>query len=289
MGIFPNAYMGRQSLSIFKKKIPSSATAISIYQYREKQGEHTMNTCYHELAQKVINGYEITPREALNLLNKPQSMPDVFDLLAAANHIRHNFSGNKIDLCGIVNAKSGLCSENCSFCAQSAHFNTGVKEYPLMQPEDIIDEITHLGSIHAQRVGIVTSGRGLRTNREIDMVCETLDKTKNISTVSRCASLGTQSVETLEKLKEHGLVTYHHNLETGESFYEHICSTHTYNERMQTIKNAKEAGLRVCCGGLLGLGEEPKHRVELAMTVRELEIDTVPLNFLNPVPGTPAD
>ncbi|MCB1194882.1 biotin synthase BioB [bacterium] len=248
-----------------------------------------METYYHDLAQKVINGYEITPDEALTLLNRPRTMPEVFDLLAAANHIRHSYSGNKIDFCGIVNAKSGLCSEDCSFCAQSAHFNTGVKEYPLMQPDDIVEEISYLESIHAQRVGIVTSGRGLRSKREIEMVCETLKKTKEQSSVSRCASLGTQSVETLKKLKESGLVTYHHNLEVSRSFYENICTTHTYDERMITVKNAKEAGLRVCSGGIMGVGEAPEHRVELAFTMKELDVDTIPLNFLNPVPGTPAE
>jgi biotin synthase len=238
------------------------------------------------LADQVINGQHISPEEARDILSIG-NMTDIFSLMAEANRVRHHFKGNRIDLCAIINARSGKCSEDCAFCAQSVHHKTKIDEYPLMPTDTLTGRARNTADLKARRLSLVTSGRGINTEHDIEQICTALRQIKNNLAIRLCASLGTVSKDTLLRFKEAGLERYHHNLETSESFFPNICTTHTYQERVETVKNAKAAGLNVCSGALFGLGEEREHRIELAFALKELDVDSVPLNFLTPIPGTP--
>jgi len=247
-----------------------------------------MHYRYHKLADKIISGERITEKEAVTLL-KAQTPEDIFTCMGAANRIRAHYKKTIVQLCGILNAKSGKCSENCSFCNQSAHHNTSSPEYDMISSEKIVQQAEDLEANNATSVGIVTSGRGIKSLKDIETICAALQKMRDCSPVCRCASLGIVSKETLLKLKESGLQRYHHNLETSESFFPSVCTTHSYQERVDTIKTAKELGLKVCSGALFGLGESPEQRLELALSLRELDVDKIPLNFLSPIKGTPSE
>lgn len=242
---------------------------------------------YQNLSDEIINGRIVSPDEASQML-AIESTPEVFFMLAHANAVRQHYKDDKIDLCAIINARSGKCSENCSFCAQSAHHKTDVEEYPLMSVKQIVENARHAVQINAQRVGIVTSGKSVDQAKDIDVISKALEQIKDEVTIKRCASLGALPLEILEQFKTAGLERYHHNLETSESFFPHICTTHSYQDRVETVKAAKQAGLYVCSGALFGLGESREQRIELAFALKELDVDSIPLNFLNPVEGTPA-
>ncbi len=214
---------------------------------------------------------------------------DIMLLLAQANIVREHFHGPEIDLCAIVNAKSGRCSENCAFCAQSAHFTTAVASYPLMRSSDIIAKAENCRLNTTHRFSIVTSGKGVVSGADFKRICKIVEKLAAMPNMSPCASLGILTPEQLAQLKQAGLKRYHHNLETAESFYLKICTTHSFSQRAATVRAARAAGLEVCCGGILGMGETPAQRIELAFTLRELGVDSVPLNFLNPLSGTPLE
>ncbi len=242
---------------------------------------------YQALARDVINGKRLISKEANDLINTSDT--DIFDLLSAANKIKTHFKGNKVKLCAIVNAKSGKCSENCSFCAQSAHHKTNVETYPLMPAEKIFETAKNSQDImQATCFSIVTSGKAMRTKDEIATVSKALKDIQDKTNLNRCVSMGTLSNAEIDALKEKGLKRLHHNLETAESFFPKMCTTHTYAERLETIKAAKQAGLEVCSGGIFGLGESPEQRVELAFALKELKVESVPINILNPIAGTPA-
>ncbi|OGB88113.1 biotin synthase BioB [candidate division WOR-1 bacterium RIFCSPLOWO2_02_FULL_46_20] len=239
------------------------------------------------LAREIINGNPISLREASALIST--SDEDTFNLLAAANLLRKTYKGNKIKLCAIVNAKSGRCSEDCSFCAQSAHHQTGSATYPLLNQEEMVNAAkTAETTMSATCFSIVTSGKSTKTDSELETIGSALMAINHETNLNRCVSIGTLTKEAILKLKNSGLERVHHNLEAAESYFSRICTTHTYAERLQTIKLAKQAGLEVCSGGIFGLGETLEQRVELAFTLRELEVESVPINILNPVKGTPA-
>ena len=226
-------------------------------------------------------------KDALKLINTPDE--ETFGLLARADETRRKYKGNKVKLCAIVNAKSGRCSENCSFCAQSGHFSTTVPVYPLLSREEMFKAARDSEkNFRATCFSIVTAGKSVKTDKEIEEIAGALSSIKDQTRLNRCVSLGTLSRKQIRKLKAAGLKRLHHNLETAESFFGQVCTTHTYQERLDTIKAAKEEGLEVCSGGIFGLGETPEQRVELAFTLAELEVDSVPINILNPIPGTPA-
>ncbi|MBN2109244.1 MAG: biotin synthase BioB [Deltaproteobacteria bacterium] len=237
------------------------------------------------LTEKAITGQPATRDEAGRILAIAEQA-DIMLLLAHANLVRQHFHGDAIDLCAIVNAKSGRCSEDCAFCAQSAHFKTAVQEYPLLSTEKI--SAAAKNSLHnsTHRFSIVTSGRGVSAAEDFESICATVGQLAAMPAMAPCASLGILSGEQFARLKQAGLKRYHHNLETAESFYGSICTTHSFGQRAATVRAAREAGLEVCCGGILGLGETPTQRVELALALQELDVDSVPLNFLNPIAGT---
>jgi biotin synthase len=242
-----------------------------------------------EALEKIKEGRQINLEEVLRLSHEVKEQKHLFFLLAYANLLREEFKGKAIDLCSIINARSGGCPEDCIFCAQSSRYKTKIERYPLISREKIIEGAQSAKEIGADRFGIVISGRGTKGGKDLDRICEVITVISNETDIGRCASLGTLTHEGAKKLKRAGLERYHHNLETSEKFFPKICTTHTYQERVETLKVAFDNGLAVCSGGIFGLGEEMKDRIDLAFALRELNVDSVPLNFLHPIPGTPAE
>ena len=226
----------------------------------------------------------ISSAEALELFIEASNHP--WMLMAAAAEIQEHFKGKEITLCGITNAKSGRCSEDCKFCAQSAHYQTNTPFYPLKTAKQIIAEAKEAARNGTEFFGIVTSGKRLNTKKEWAEIFKAIKGVRETG-LSPCASLGIIDLEKALELESSGLFRYHHNLETARSFFKNICTTHDYEEDVETIRAAKSAGLSVCAGALIGMGENISHRIELAETLRKLNIDSVPLNILNPIKGTP--
>ncbi|GAB6138681.1 biotin synthase BioB [Halanaerobaculum tunisiense] len=237
------------------------------------------------LKKKVLAGDQITKEEARELASLNDSR--IMELLAAANSIKNQFIGQEVDLCSIINAKSGSCSEDCTFCAQSTHYDTEVSNYDLLDKEEMLARAKEIEASGAKHFGIVTSGRGVVSDQEFAQILETIEIIKQETELEVCASLGTLDQARAEKLSEIGLKRYNHNLETSKSHFPQICTTHNYQDRVKTVKLLKDKGIEVCCGGIIGLGESFIDRVELAFTLQELDVDSIPINVLNPVAGTP--
>ena len=210
---------------------------------------------------------------------------DIFKLFYLANLTRIKYRGNKVDLCSIVNAKSGACPEDCSFCAQSVHSRTDVKAYPLITEEKILEAAVSAKKFGAKRFCVVTSGRKV-SGKEIENICSFVSNIKNLGLLP-CATLGMLSLSELEMLKEAGLHRYHHNLETSEAFFKEICTTHTFREKIKVIEAAKSLSLSVCSGGIFGIGESWEDRIDMAFALKDLRVNSVPINFITPVYGTP--
>jgi biotin synthase len=213
----------------------------------------------------------------------------VYEVLAVTEKVRRLQKGNEVNLCSIVNAKSGLCKEDCSFCSQSVSYATEIKTYPMAGADAIVSAAKEAEGFGAREFSIVTSGTGIEKDRDVGTLVETLAEMKGSVNMERCASLGILSRETLAELKNSGLESYHHNLETSRSFFPNVCTTHDYDDDVRVIRTAKELGFHVCSGGIFGLGETWEDRVELTSTLKELHVDSVPVNFLNPRPGTPLE
>ena len=242
----------------------------------------------NELSNKTLNGADITQSEAQRI-NTLRTQEEIVMLMAHANMLRSHFKGTRIDLCAVVNVKSGRCTEDCIFCAQSAHYKTDVKTYSLLDTGEVVKRAREAQEDGAKRIGVVTSGKGITSAKELETLCAYIEEIAKSSDLIPCASLGVLSNEQIHCFRDAGLKRYHHNLETAESHFPKICSTHSFNERVQTIIAVKKAGFETCSGGIFGLGETPEQRIELAFALRDLNVDSVPLNFLNPVTGTPAE
>ncbi|MED5371502.1 MAG: biotin synthase BioB [Myxococcota bacterium] len=211
-------------------------------------------------------------------------------VMAVTDAIRLHFKQNEVYTCGITNAKSGACPEKCNFCSQSAHFKAAKSPvYKLKDAETIAQEAQAAQDAGVREFSIVTQGRALSQRREIDEVKKALNLIRERTGLQTCASVGLISKEHLAELQEAGMDAMHHNLETARSFHGNIVETHSYDDEVQAVKNAKELGMYVCSGGIFGMGENWGHRVELAADLRELDVDSVPLNFLNARPGTPLE
>lgn len=208
------------------------------------------------------------------------------ELMAQALRVKLANRGRQFSLCSIINAKSGQCSEDCRFCAQSAHFKTGAPVYPLLGREQVLAAAWAAKNNGAEHFSLVTSGRGL-AGRDLERVAELIDAIRREVGIAVCASLGILRPEDFLMLKEAGMSRYHHNLETSEAFFPRVATTHTFAERVDTILAAKAAGLEVCAGGIFGLGETEDDRLAMALALRGLEVDSVPINLLIPLPGTP--
>ena len=235
----------------------------------------------NELKHNVLAGETITKEQAMELYQMPLEA-----LCNAANEIRDYFCNNAFDLCTIINAKSGRCSENCKYCAQSAFYQTEVEEYPLLSKDEILRQAKYNEERGVLRYSIVTSGRDL-SDAEVDLVCESVRIIKEETNIEVCVSLGLLKEEEFARLKEAGVSRIHNNLETSRSNFPNVCTTHTYDDKIAAIKAAKRAGLDVCSGGIMGLGETIEDRIDLAITIRELGVKSFPVNMLNPILGTP--
>ena len=240
-----------------------------------------------DLGQRVLRGGEISRQEALELFHLETSA-DIFDLLAWANRIRAHFKGNKIHLCSIVNVKAGGCPENCRFCAQSAAYETDSPRYGLIDGESVRAAADEAQANGVTALGLVAAWRGLEEGQVLDEIYRQLEELKGSGKVRPDASLGMiKSQKAADRLKASGLECYNHNLETSRRFFPNVCSTHSYEERVQTIQHLKTAGIKICSGGILGMGETREDRCDLAFALKELGVDIVPINILNPIAGTP--
>jgi biotin synthase len=214
------------------------------------------------------------------LLNAP-----LMQLVATANQVREKFIGNQLHLCSIVNAKSGHCSEDCKFCAQSAHHHCAIETYPLISGEKLLAAAHTAKQNGAHKFGIVTSGNRL-SKQELHIVADAVAKIKTEAEIEPCASLGALTKEELKHLKNAGLTRYHHNIETSKNHYPNIVTTHHFEEREATIRAAQAVGLEVCSGGIIGIGETWQDRIDMALALRQLEVHSVPVNIHVPVKGT---
>ncbi len=237
--------------------------------------------------EKALRGEGLSPEEGREFARIPTE--GIFEILPHTDRIRRHFKGMEVNLCSIVNAKSGLCGEDCSFCAQSTRYDSKVDTYPMVPAERIVSSALEARGRGAREFSIVTSGTKVARRDDVAILTEALRSMKEKTDLERCASLGILDRGTLRELKDAGLESYHHNLETSRSFFPSICTTHDYEEDVETVRTAKEMGFYVCSGGIFGLGESWEDRVELATTLRELDVDSVPINFLNPRPGTPLE
>jgi biotin synthase len=239
------------------------------------------------IVNNIIAGKQIDKVTALLLAS---DKADLWELLHGASRIRQHFHGDNVHLCSIINAKSGACKEDCRFCAQSAHQHSRIKAYPLVSRSAIRNGYARASEIGAHGYSIVTSGNTL-SDKDMDRISDSIRKLTKKSKVRKnapyiCGSLGRLTPARIRMLKAAGLDKAHHNLETSRRYFKHICSSHSYDERIETIRNLKAAGLRVCSGGIFGMGETWPDRIDLALTLRELDVESVPLNFLIPIKGT---
>jgi biotin synthase len=240
-----------------------------------------------DLGRRVLSGGSLTREEGQWLFDL-QDRSDIYDLMAWANRVREQFKGNKIHLCSIVNIKAGGCSENCRFCAQSAAYQTEAPRYGLVETESILAaaaEARHHGVVG---LGLVAAWRGLEEGPVLDEICRQMEELKQSGQVRPDASLGIiRNPRVAERLKAAGVECYNHNLETSRRFFPNVCTTHSYDERLETIRHLRNAGIHICSGGILGMGETRADRCELAFSLREIGAQVVPINVLNPIPGTP--
>jgi biotin synthase len=214
------------------------------------------------------------------------SWPDFWPLLQETSRMRESHFGRRVSLCVIINAKSGLCSEDCAFCSQSARSQTEISTYPLLPREKLVEAAQAAAEAGASRFSLVTSGRGITAAREKEAILAAVAAIREAVDIKVCASLGIVERDFLGELRAAGVERFHHNLEAASSFFPEICTTHTFSERVATVEAARDAGLEVCVGGILGLGESLAQRWELAQAIKELDPDAIPLNFLHPLPGT---
>lgn len=242
----------------------------------QKSDEHLLKA----IDQIFLNEF-LSKKEVLKLLRVP-----VEQLCTAANAIRKYFCNDSFDICTIINAKSGTCSENCKFCSQSSHFNTESPEYDMLSQSEILKDAKYNEQKGVLRYSLVTSGRRL-SKTEVDKVCQIYREISKTSNMALCASHGLLEYEDFVKLYQAGVVRYHNNLESSRSFFSKVCTTHTYEDKLKTIRAAQKAGLKVCSGGIIGLGETMEDRIDMAFELRALGIKSVPINILNPIQGTP--
>ena len=246
-----------------------------------------MKEFIREIEKRILAKECITFEEAMKL-STIEAKEDVEQLCKSANNIREFFCGREIDLCTIMNAKSGRCSENCKFCAQSAHYKTEVEVYGLVSKEVALKLAKENESEGVNRFSLVTSGRGI-SGSDFEKVLDIYEELNKEVKMDLCASLGILGYEEFLKLRDKGITMYHHNLETSREYYENICTTHSYDERIDTINSAKKAGMIICSGGIIGLGENFEDRVKLAFQLKDLGVKSIPVNILNPVKGTPLE
>lgn len=245
--------------------------------------ENFINNC----GRKVLDGELLTKEEADKLLSI-NNKEYLLLLMHRAHTVRRKHKGDKIDLCALVNAKSGMCGEDCKFCAQSSHYNTECKVYPFMDTETIVKRAGEAKKIGAQRFCIVTSG-GEVSDSEFSEILKAVKIIREDLNLEMDCSLGHLTPKRMKALKKAGVTRYNHNLETSPEYFKKICTTHTFLERADVVNCAKEHNMERCCGGIIGMGENSIDRLNLALKLREMDIECVPINILNPRPGTPLE
>ncbi len=236
------------------------------------------------LAKEIINGRRIQRGEDLEFF----LTADLKELCEGADEIRKNLCGNHVDLCTIINGRSGKCSENCKFCAQSGHNCTGVNEYDFLDVDTIIEDCKKNASQGVHRYSIVTAGRTL-SGKDFDKAINAYDRMNHECDIELCASHGLLTTEQFQKLWDSGVRMYHSNIETSKRNFPNICTTHTYDDKIACIKRAKSVGFRVCSGGIIGMGETWEDRLDMAISLSELQVDSIPINVLMPIKGTPLE
>lgn len=247
----------------------------------------TVHVRLSQFGQRILSGGSISRDEASWLFDL-ETTSDIFDLMSWANRIRERFKGNKIHLCSIVNAKAGACSENCSFCAQSSFYQTGSPKYGFIDPEPVNEAADEANRNGVTAVGLVAAWKGLKDGPMLDEVCDRIRELKASGKTRPDASLGIiKSQKVADRLKEAGLECYGHNLESSKRFFPKTCTTHTYEDRIETIGYLKNAGIKICSGGIIGMGETREDRCDLAFSLKEIGANVVPINILNPIKGTP--
>lgn len=237
-----------------------------------------------EVKARALQGIAATVEEALALNDKYT----VDELCDAADEVRAARCGNEIDTCSIVNARSGRCPEDCKWCAQSARHKTGIQEYDIISEKELMNAVHANSRRGVKRFSMVTSGRRV-TAAQIDRFCDLYKKAASESGIYLCASMGLLGKEELIKLRAAGVKRYHCNLETSASYFPELCTTHTHEDKLRTIKAAVEVGMEVCCGGIIGMGETLAQRLELAQEAREAGAASIPVNILQPIKGTPLE
>lgn len=237
-----------------------------------------------EAKQHILEGGKITEEQALSLANHP----DKEALYEAAHQITRHFMGNKFDTCSIINAKSGNCSEDCKWCAQSGHYKTLVNLYPLLPAKECVYHAVYNRKQGIRRFALVTSGKRV-SDKELEQITDTIRQIKRQSDIKCCASMGLLTRSQLQSLYDNGVENYHCNIETAPSYFRQLCSTHTIEQKMETIHTAREIGFRICCGGIIGMGETMKERIEMACFLQKEGVLSIPLNLLQPIPGTPME
>ena len=233
------------------------------------------------LEKKIEEGYRPDYDEALSLMRSLS----LEDLCALAHALRLRYQGKRVDMCSIMNARSGKCGEDCKWCSQSRFHHTDIEVYPLVDAESALREAVHNASKGVSRFSLVTSGRAL-SPADTERICAIYRRIGSECPIKLCASLGLLNREQLFQLKESGVTRYHCNLETAPSYFPQVCTTHTIEEKLQTIEWAREAGLEICSGGIIGMGESEEQRVEFALAIRRTGAVSIPVNILNPIPGT---
>ena len=237
-----------------------------------------------KLAREIIEGRRIKREDDLSIFLDC----DLEEMCQGADRIRAHFIGDKVDLCSIINGRSGRCPEDCKYCAQSAHNHTDCEVYDFLPEEQIVEacKLNEREGVH--RFSIVTAGKAL-TGEEFDKAIHAYETMNQECEIELCASMGFLSRQQLQRLKEAGVNSYHHNIETSKRNFPNICTTHTYEQKIETLKLVKEVGLYACSGGIIGMGETWEDRLDMAVTLAELKVDSIPINALMPIPGTPLE
>jgi biotin synthase len=249
--------------------------------------DESVSSRISRIGKHVLAGGDISRPDA-QWLFEIEDTADIFDLLSWANRIREHFKGNKIHLCSIVNVKAGGCSENCRFCAQSALYQTDSPRYGLIESEPLRVAAEEAQTNGVTALGLVAAWRGLEEGPVLDEICAHFEELRDSGKARPDASLGIiKNQNVADRLKAAGCECYNHNLESSRRFFPEVCTTHSYEERVQTIKHLKKAGIKICSGGILGMGETREDRCELAFSLKEIGAHVVPINILNPIPGTP--
>lgn len=236
------------------------------------------------LAEEIIEGKRISRQDDLGIFLSC----DRKQLCEGADRIRVHFIGEKVDLCAIINGRSGRCPEDCKYCAQSAHHHTECEIYDFLPEETIVEACKMHESEGVDRFSIVTAGKTL-AGEEFQKALHAYEAMHQTCKIDLCASMGFLSAEQLHQLHQAGVTRYHHNIETSRRYFPYICTTHTYEQKVETLKMVKAEGMRICSGGIIGMGETWEDRLDMAISLYELGIDSIPINVLMPIPGTPLE